>query len=460
MASDRRTVRMHLNRLQPTQLLRLFPVTPAQVDRYVAALAESKAAGKSKSRAAASAASSASAAASSLSSSSSSSMGASAHDERHGKRGASATAAGRGARAVVKTAGVPAHAQRLVREQILDLVMKTHMANGMSVDDLANAELTYVQSTHTSRKSWRSLRLVYLDSDTPKVDDNESNALNALAPAAELAWRKAVPPHALQAAIHERMNVFFPTHVLVHHLPDAAWIRLQMREEGRLQPYPDSTVILVYYPHTRMIASQPMKQFYKNYLLQTLIAVLGCARIDELALTTPQLDSLAAMSLHNDAQGPYSALALNQTDQHPLARRRRKVSAQGREEFSNMDTQVIVQEDEEETQQVKRVALEQFGPNAQPVLKEVALSSQTLFQGTSLGVPFSIPSKPFRCKIVLRGPSVIEGLKELTQRGMAAAQLPPYLANLHSTGMNSMSILEDGSVAGVPVHAFPSRGSR
>ena len=44
------------------------------------------------------------------------------------------------------------------------------------------------------------------------------------------------------------------------------------------------------------------------------------------------------------------------------------------------------------------------------------------------------------CVVTLKGPSVIEGLKELVELGVADMPLPPFLANLHSNAQTSLIV--------------------
>ena len=44
------------------------------------------------------------------------------------------------------------------------------------------------------------------------------------------------------------------------------------------------------------------------------------------------------------------------------------------------------------------------------------------------------------CVVTLRGPSVIEGLKELVKVGAAELPLPPFLANLHSLARSTLTV--------------------
>ena len=65
---------------------------------------------------------------------------------------------------------------------------------------------------------------------------------------------------------------------------------------------------------------------------------------------------------------------------------------------------------------------------------------ETKFRGIEYAPP--LKNQAISCSVKFEGPSVIEGIKQLSKQGLADLPLPPHLANLHSLSGNQFLLTD------------------
>jgi len=169
-------------------------------------------------------------------------------------------------------------------------------------------------------------------------------------------------------------------------LDELLWIRIAIGASGSGA---NSVVLLVHQPHTPFFLVSSLRPAYRDVVLVGLAHAFDCEKVEFGALSGKRVQSLMDMLANASSQGPASHFVLNQVDQNPLDRKRKRVPVRSAvdeagmffsycssfffflKERANFGPTGIVSEDLEEQESRSKQQRKQFGDNPLPVLEKV-----------------------------------------------------------------------------------------
>ncbi|XP_072013905.1 centromere protein N-like [Amphiura filiformis] len=240
------------------------------------------------------------------------------------------------------------------------------------------------------------------------------------------------------AKLREQLNFYFKHDLCVKKVDSALWIRIGIHEGASSQLWlPSNVIYMVHHPQSHYIIFSRIKVSHKDYLMQAVLNTLQCTEIKELQLTGQSVTSLADLALNRQSQGGFAQYRLNQVHGNPLSRRsqrKRKASS----EIDLVDVAVTNENIKEREKQEKQTE-DVFGRHRQPKLQKLEYRLETRFRGTNHAPAMALHQQsgtPFKCYVKYEGPSVLEGIKGLCNKGLASYPLPYHISNTHSLGKN------------------------
>ncbi|XP_064611216.1 centromere protein N-like [Liolophura sinensis] len=302
------------------------------------------------------------------------------------------------------------------------------------VDEEATAELDimYVH-LHSKTKTWSVYEL---------IDPKEEKPIS-------------VNPAVIQWKLDKKLGQHFDAVVCTKVLDKAVWIRLSLGHgvmgRGSQIRFTNDVVYIVHYPRTSFFIATPIKASFKNRVTETIVSILGYFSSKEMQLKGHCLSSLADIALNKNSQGGKN---LPGDHTNPLTSSRRQKRKEKDEELG----EGVTREDDPKRQRRMGVLENTFGPYVQPTLEKIEFKLETQFRGFGLTREQSRSGnvsrlerffpvleraynrkdgpEVFRCHVKFEGKSVLEGLRNLGDRGLASVPLPKHLTCVPSRAKN------------------------
>lgn len=278
-----------------------------------------------------------------------------------------------------------------------------------AIEEFERFDLQYYQSS--TDKKW----VVY------KMDDKESNKQFGLN-----------DPECFQELFENELKSFLNCKVGILPHGNALWLRISIHlGHIKLILSPASTVYMVYVPGSSFILLSTIKVAYKNYILKAIENLFGCDSVDEIDLTGKKVGSLCNLVLNKESQGSFSHFRLNQVDENPLSRKRKREILDDSKVDNNSK---LFDEQWSKHKTNTMLTTSAFGSNPQPVLERLEFKLESRFRGTDY-VP-SMGNTTIHCSVRFKGSDVLEGIKCLGEHGLASQPLPSHLNKIHSLSRN------------------------
>ncbi|KAG0171223.1 hypothetical protein DFQ28_010453 [Apophysomyces sp. BC1034] len=232
-------------------------------------------------------------------------------------------------------------------------------------------------------------------------------------------------------------------HGYVHDKTETHWYRIMVFDDLQTRTLPASTnnAYLIHYPNTEFVlCGGTLKKEIKRYVVQSFIEAFGADDIQEEDLTSKRMDRLQEIILNRKSLGVFDQFRKNQFDGNPLDVRQqvKKMTSEGyvktREERRRIVPihQDLIRERSEETAR-------KFGRN-------VAQGVESLQFNTHMGVGTNVPGDDEELNVTMKmkGMDVMEGLRQLSLRGILQPPFPDWLTDVVSSGVDHVLIREDG----------------
>ena len=192
-----------------------------------------------------------------------------------------------------------------------------------------------------------------------------------------------------------------------------------------------SSIYMIHIPGSSYILLSTVKAVYKTYFFKALENLFGCENLKDIDLTGKKVASLFDLVLNKDSQGFFSHFRLNQLDENPLSRKRKRDS--GEDMGNNPKT---FNEEWSKDQKVKSQTLKAFGSNPQPSLEKIDFKMSTRFKGTEYVPELADNELIVNCFVRFKGSNILEGIQKLCEYGVLSQPLPSHIANIHSFSRN------------------------
>ncbi|KAF9366158.1 hypothetical protein BGX34_005709 [Mortierella sp. NVP85] len=308
------------------------------------------------------------------------------------------------------------------KKVVVDRILSGDWNTGLNSRQIADLDLAYF-SQHATLKSWHVFKLDYGDQGT--------------------ASRTRVDPLKIERTFSHYLAPYFKHYVQILQEKEVIWIRISIHDGLAPHTLPPSTTIIyfIWFMESEYLLGATIKAEWKDFVLEALLRVFKASGIDERPLTGKIPISLGELLLNKDSQGSYSRYRLNQIDSNPLSSIPQKRKPEDLHQRYAKGMRDIQAEDMDRIAARDRVVATEFGSNPQPCLNRVDLQ---------LNLPYTTKSKdfnlgrltkqPFPIKVVLEGPNVIEGIKNLVPLGVAKNPMPSFLTELHSMATSSLTV--------------------
>ncbi|KAJ8041189.1 Centromere protein N [Holothuria leucospilota] len=290
------------------------------------------------------------------------------------------------------------------KKKIVELICEACKIHGIHKKDLADLDLLSTQ-LHPERKRWIVYEIITNEDSNTEIKD----------------------PEVLCEKFGAQLSLLISHDLCMRMHNRAIWFRVGLKSRSKTGQ--GNAVFIVFHPHSPYFITTPIRQKAKEVIFQALIDMLQADDIQECPLSDKDLGSLQEMTLMKNAQGSFSKYRFNQVHTNPLVKTRGK-----KRKGSILDDLNIHIENENGKDDHRRQELttDVFGSNPQPKLLKLEYKMRTQLRGRELA-----PSEePFRCVVKFEGTNVIEGIKKLSQTGLASLPLPGHLANVHSMAKN------------------------
>ncbi|KAL1916698.1 uncharacterized protein VTP21DRAFT_5402 [Calcarisporiella thermophila] len=318
------------------------------------------------------------------------------------------------------------------RRKIVDRIYFRDWKDGLCYLQVAQLDLEYYQ-THSTIRTWKALKLCWLGVGD-KREGPVQRKMHLNAEQFRLRMSKLLAP-------------YFKHHIYVkpHSPTGTLWIRVSIHDGVPLNQIPPAACVLylVWFVNSEYLLTGTVKTEYKDYVLQALLGVFECDRVDEWDLKGRNVSSLQELLLYRDSQGGFSKYRLNQVDDNPLVHySRKKQKLDDGPKYVNDDEPIMAEDMSSISARYSEVD-DRFGRNEQPSLERIEIK---------LALPLviktaedSVEDLPITIKVKLEGTNVMEGVKRMTALGMAEAPLPDFLGELHSLAGSSLVVDENGT---------------
>ncbi|XP_046842213.1 uncharacterized protein LOC124436343 isoform X2 [Xenia sp. Carnegie-2017] len=204
-----------------------------------------------------------------------------------------------------------------------------------------------------------------------------------------------------------------------------------------------STIYMICVPRSSHVLMSNLKAAHKKFVLKA-IENIFCCGLDEMDFCG-RSDSLFNLILNMSSQGQFSNFRLNQIDENPLSRKRKRDIGN---DDDNKENVMSVNEEHVKDKTRKIYALKTFGSHQQPALEKIEFKMFTKFKGGRyIGDEEQEEIKDVvKCSAQFKGKNVVEGIKKLCEHGLASQPLPSHLKNIPSA-LKTSFVLTDKKIS-------------
>ncbi|KAF9433966.1 hypothetical protein BGZ76_008745 [Entomortierella beljakovae] len=313
--------------------------------------------------------------------------------------------------------------EKLNKKAVVDRMLGVDWNTGLNSSQMADLDLNYY-SQHPDLKTWKALKLDYGDQPRASID-----------------------PERIEKTFSFHLAPYFKHYIQTLQDGNMIWIRISVHDglAPNVIPAPATIIYFIWFINSEYLLGGTIKAEWKDFISEALLRLFRATGIEEWPLFGKSPASLAELLLHKDSQGPHSKYRLNQVDDNPLAGSPKKRKVEDSHQKYAKGMKDIRAEDESKIALRDRFVASEFGPNPQPSLHRVDIQINLPY--TSEAKDFNLgrlTKQPFPIKVVLEGPNVLEGIKNLIPQGIAHNPMPKFLTELHSMSSNTITVdLED-----------------
>ncbi|RKP08980.1 centromere protein Chl4/mis15/CENP-N [Thamnocephalis sphaerospora] len=303
------------------------------------------------------------------------------------------------------------------KRRFVNLVLLAYKGIGFTPLQIAHLDIKHASRAEGTR-NWQTLRLVRENDVMGQIRHDEAK---------------------IEKSISACVAAYYEHHCYAAHFGNTIWVRLAIYEGIRKNDVPAtaSTIFLVYILHSNYLLYTKYKPEYEAVIMEALQRTFKAKGIEPHSLAGKGHAPLIELLTQKDAQGPYSKYRLGQVDINPLIHPSKK-RMEG--ELSRLwlcyvqPKEPIVPEDAMVIDERENAVDEQFGRNSLPALPYVDYAASFPLYHRDMR---ESETTPLSIRVRIEGPNVIDGLRSLLAAGLAVPPLPNFLAELHSTAINS-----------------------
>lgn len=194
-----------------------------------------------------------------------------------------------------------------------------------------------------------------------------------------------------------------------------------------------TSIYMIHIPGSSHVLLSTVKAAYRTYFYKALENLFGCENLKEIDLTGKKVGPLCDLVLNKSSQGSFSHFRLNQVDENPLSRKRKRDSGEDSDIENNPKT---FNEEWKKDQKIKTQTLKTFGSNPQPSLEKIEFKMSTRFKAGEYVPELADSEETVNCFVRFKGTNVLEGIQKLCEHGLASQPLPSHMRNIHSLSRN------------------------
>ncbi|KAI9496288.1 centromere protein Chl4/mis15/CENP-N [Zychaea mexicana] len=258
--------------------------------------------------------------------------------------------------------------------------------------------------------------------------------------------------------IQERLNMYFKCHVFVMRNEEQKtdWIRIALFASADSDELPGSseTIYLVRYPDTPYVAAlKANRSAIRQIVQQSVALVFGGTSVVERNTETNDVDKIAEIAKNYNSLGPINQLRENEFDTNPLDLQKQLKKRSASEEAD--DAYVTGRERRRRVVPLNRDVLRNrysqtratFGTKVVQGLEKLNIhithSLKDMLEPSIAEAAAEDGSDLIKLQVKIKGRNVMEGLRQLSLRGIIEQPVPPWMIDMAAQGANTLYVTED-----------------